>query len=133
MTTKLPDLIAAIVALIGMALAGVNHGRLQARETAPTLTETAAYTGAPGLLGLAAASFAGVRAARSGVSEKFRPKTDPTAHEHVWAMLDELAEALREDLDGREAIFTARQRYHRLQFGDDSPPPPTLAMQKKTG
>ena len=50
-----------------------------------------------------------------------RTEPDEPDRSRVWAIMDELAAALRDDPDGCEAMFVVRERYHRLQFSPAEP------------
>lgn len=55
------------------------------------------------------------------------PEAVATKRAHVWQLLDELSEEMRDDNEGSEALFTLRERFHRLQFAPEHEPEPEPA------
>ena len=126
---------AAILAVVILFVAAANFGRLQARINAPSVGEMFLYALIPSALGLGVL-YLSFHLATPVAGQAARPGRGPTAETNppadrpdvnrlrIWSILDELSEALRSDNEGSEAMYVARERYHRIQFAptDDEPP-----------
>jgi hypothetical protein len=157
---KILAAVASLVGIVCLVLATANFTRLESRTIAPSIGELSGYVGVPSLVGIASlVVFAvyffpfinGNEAGPSTPSPSLPPSVNPPSsfhaksdtHDtdrtvdqtnadrlHVWNIIDELSDSLREDDDASEALFVVRERYHRLQFGRPEEPAPHPTAQK---
>jgi len=132
----------AMLSFVCLIAASINYSRLEFRTYAPSAIEVVAYVVLPVIVGLTSFALAGyfvsklitpegpgpsgpaagalpVRAVEEGTVlrdvhvtyEALKPERS-----RIWSIIDELAEALRDDVEGSEAVFVVRERFHRAQF-----------------
>ena len=135
MSRIISALITLGLAFLAAVMAAMNFSRLQYRPDPPMMPDYFMYVFAPGLVGLilfaAACFFLYLQVKRPVQNEPpSSPSPLPTMppsvadipshpvpdRAHIWAMIDELSEAMVEDDEGSEALHTVRDRFHRIQF-----------------